>query len=105
MRVLSVLGFLLLSALVTACQDPQEASELYFDQAPPGDTPAVFAPGVISKEDRFEQFLLYAPDGRELTFGVTNSDWSAFSLYLMRMEDGHWTEPVATPFLGSDPIG
>jgi hypothetical protein len=62
----------------------------------------VFAPGIISKQDRFEQFLLYAPDGRELTFGVTNSDWSAFYIYLMKLEDGRWSEPIAAPFLGSD---
>jgi hypothetical protein len=103
-RLLSLLGFVLLSPLLTACRDAQETSALYFGQSPPGDTPAVFAPTVISREDRFEQFLLYAPDGRELTFGVTNSDWSAFSLYHMRVntEDGRWTDPVPAPFLGSD---
>lgn len=102
MRWLSVLGLLLLSGSVTACQDASDPSPLYFGQAPPGDTPAVFAPGVISQDDRFEQFILYSPDARELTFGVTNSDWSAFYLYQMKLEDGRWTDPIAAPFLGSD---
>jgi hypothetical protein len=105
MRAQSVLGFLILSALLIAGRNPQETSGLYFGQAPPGDTPIVFAQGVISKEDRFEQFMLFSPDGRELTFGVTNSDWSAFSLHHMKMEDGHWTVPIAAPFLGSDSSG
>ncbi len=65
----------------------------------------MFAPGVISKEDRFEQFLSFSPDGRELIFGVTNSDWSAFSLYLMALEDGRWTDPIPAPFLGKDSSG
>jgi hypothetical protein len=106
MRVLSMLGVVLLSSVIAVGQEgPQEGSGPYFGQAPPGDTPAVFAPGVISKEDRFEQFLLFSPDGLELTFGVTNSDWSEFSLYSMKMEKGRWSVPVAAPFLGSDPSG
>jgi len=47
-----------------------QAEELYFGQTPPGDTPVVFAPGVISLEDRFEQFLLYSP---------TRASWSSLS--------------------------
>lgn len=74
----------------------------YFGQAAPSDTPAVFAPGILSKEGRFEQFLMFSPDGRGLIFGITNADWSAFSLHLMRMEDGQWTQPIPAPFLGSD---
>lgn len=99
-RCILVTGFVALAA--TGCRDRTDQSERYFGQVPPGDTPVVFAPGVISQEDRFEQFLLFAPDGQELTFGVTNADWSAFTLYSMRMEEGRWTEPRVPPFLGSD---
>lgn len=102
MRFSIVMGFLLLTTLVTACREGWESSALYFGQPPPGDTPTVFAPGIISREDRFEQFLLYSPDARELMFGVTNSDWSAFYLDVMTFDDGKWSEPVAAPFLGSD---
>ena len=105
MRSLSPVGVMVLSALVLACQQPASTPELYFGQATPGDTPIVFAPGVISQEGRFEQFLLYSPDGGALTFGVTNSDWSAFSLHQMNLKDGTWTEPMPAPFLGSDPGG
>jgi hypothetical protein len=96
------MGLALLAALVTTCREMLESPALYFGQAPPGDEPAVFAPGVISLEDRFEQFLLYSPDARGLTFGITNSDWSQFFLYSAKLEDGQWTEAVAAPFLGSD---
>ena len=99
------LGLALLSLPVAACREAPDTIALYFGQTPPGDTPAVFAPGVISREDRFEQFLLYAPDGRELTFGVTNEDWSAFFLYHMEMVDGRWSEPIPAAFLGRDSSG
>lgn len=102
MRCWSVMWFVLLTVLAIACREGRESSALYFDQAPPGDTPAKFAPGIISLENRFEQFLVYAPNARGLTFGVTNSDWSEFYLYAMTLEDGHWSEPVAAPFLGRD---
>lgn len=105
-RLLSLLvGSILLPALVDAQQEPTGASELYFGEPLPGDTPVVFAPGVVSRKARFEQSLLYAPDGRELTFVVTNSDWTAFTLYLMKLERGQWTEPKTAPFLGNDPSG
>lgn len=103
MKWLNLFGLVLLSPSAIACQVAQETTGLYFGQTPPGDVPAVFAPGIISLEDRFEQFLLFSPDGRTLTFGVTNADWSAFSLRQVQIEDGRWTEPVVAPFLGSDP--
>lgn len=77
--------------------------ELYFGQEPPGDTPVVFAPGIVSLEGRFEQFLLYAPDGSEVLYSVTDATWSAFTLEVMRYEDGAWTEPARAPFLGASP--
>jgi hypothetical protein len=105
MRPMSAFAWVLLSLSFAAGTASPEAVDLYFGQTPPGETPAVFAPGVISKEDRFEQFLLYSPDGKELTFGLTNADWSAFTLYQMKRENGKWTEPVVAPFQGSDSTG
>jgi hypothetical protein len=94
-----------LMSVLAPARAPAETSVLYFNQTAPADTPVVFAPGVVSMEGRYEQFLLFAPNGRELTFGVTNSDWSQFFLYHMTMADGRWSEPAPAPFLGSDPSG
>ncbi len=105
MRALSVSVFVFLLSLLTAGGHPKETSSLYFNQASPGDTAVVFAKGVISKKDRFEQFLQFSPDGKGLVFGVTDGGWSKFSLHYMNMENGHWTEPIAAPFLGSDTSG
>ena len=102
MSVLTAVAFILLTPFLSVGNFGNQEPARYFGQTPPSDTPSVFAPGIISMEDRFEQFLLYSPDGRELTFGVTNSDWSAFSLSYLELHDGEWTEPVAAPFLAGD---
>jgi hypothetical protein len=93
----------LLSIFLTACRAPSPEPDPYFGQARPQDVPAVFAPDVISLDGRFEQFLLYAPDGRTITFGVTNGDWSDFSLFRMTMGADGWSAAEAVPYLGGDP--
>jgi hypothetical protein len=77
------------------------AEDVYFGQAPPGDEPAVFAPGIVSLDDRFEQFLAYDSDGNQLVFGLTNGDWSEFSLQAMDRTSGRWSGPVRAPFQGA----
>lgn len=99
------LTLILALAPLAAAAAPAASDDLYFGQTPPGDTPVVFARGIISLEDRFEQFLLYSPDERELVFSVTNSDWSSFTLKSLRFEDGAWSPAETAPFLGSSPDG
>ena len=101
MKLLGMAGVLLLSPLIPGCRPAPGTADLYFGQDPPGDTPVVFAPGIISKTARFEQFLLYAPDGHEVMFGVTNAEWSAFSILSTTWQDGSWSAPHAASFLGS----
>ena len=105
MKALSVTMIMALSFLGVAASEETDSADLYFNQPPPGDTPAVFAPGIISLEDRFEQFLLYSPDERQLVFSVTNSKWDSFTLKSLRMKNGAWTEPGTASFLGSSPDG
>jgi len=40
----------------------------YLGQTPPGNTPVVFAPGIVSVSDRYEYGLSIAPDGKEIFF-------------------------------------
>jgi hypothetical protein len=69
-----------LLAAASSCARRPPADSMYFGQSPPGEVPAIFAPDVISLDGRFEQFLTYSVDGRVITFGVTNADWSDFTL-------------------------
>lgn len=74
----------------------------YLGQTPPGLTPEVFAPGVVSLPGRYEYCLVFSPDLDECVFGLTNSGWSGFNLQYMKMgSDSVWTDPVAAPFQGT----
>jgi hypothetical protein len=105
MKALGATTLLFLAALLVKESPASAGTDLYGGQTPPGDVPAVFAPGVISKKGRFEQFLLYSPDGRVLTFGLTNSDWRAFTLYEMRVNGDGFGPARVAPYQGSDSTG
>lgn len=75
---------------------------LYFGQTPPGSTPEVFAPDLISRPNRYEYSIAFSPDLTECVFGVTNSLWSSFDLRFLSMAaDSTWIGPVTAPFLGT----
>jgi len=65
----------------------------YLGQQPPGDTPVVFAPGIVStcKE---HSAAMFTPDGSEAWFGRV----FPAAVYYMRVVDGKWTEPRVASF-------
>lgn len=92
-----------LSGYVPACAVP-EFTGAYLGQAPPGSTPRLFAPGVVSNRADFEHSAaVFSPDGREL-FWCTNVDMrtdppgEGQRLYFTRQVDGVWTAPEIAPF-------
>jgi hypothetical protein len=66
----------------------------YLGQAPPGDQPVLFAPGVVST-CREHSAAMFTPDGTEIWFGRMFPS----AIYVMSMEHGRWAEPR---HLGSD---
>jgi len=69
----------------------------YLGQKPPGPTPEVFAPGVVST-CLDELNSVFFPDGREFYFCVRNM--GASSLFVMKCADGVWGRPEPLPFAG-----
>ncbi len=65
----------------------------YLGQQPPGETPELFAPGVVStcKE---HSAAMFTPDGMEMYFGRM----FPAAIYFMRQTDGQWTSPELAPF-------
>ena len=66
----------------------------YLGQKPPGMTPEVFAPEIVSSSGAMEYGIAFTPDGKEFYFnrngvGVMVCTWS----------DTGWTSPVKAPFL------
>jgi hypothetical protein len=78
---------------------PAENSLPYLGQTPPGNTPVIFAEGVISKGNVHGQ-LVISPDGKEMfwtTFVVTADSLTARIMYMID-ENGKWTDPQIPPF-------
>lgn len=67
----------------------------YLGQKPPGMTPELFAPGIIST-GYTECYPFFTPDGRELYFMLWGAPYNVI-LY-MREEKNGWTKPRIAPF-------
>ena len=72
----------------------------YLGQKPPGMTPEVFAPGIIST-DAHEFSCCLSPDGNEFYFTRMNPKERQNYVMYTRLLDGVWIEPAIAPFAGS----
>lgn len=76
----------------------------YLGQALPGDTPLVFAPGIISADSTVEHgYPAFSPDGNTVFWqsNLRHMDKETdIFLYTMSRVKGKWTEPKASPFGG-----
>jgi hypothetical protein len=109
--MLKKLGFgILLSLMIVPCIKAQQddfpvLKGPYLGQEPPGMTPEVFGPGIISVDENFEHSAaVFSPDGKEV-FWCTNVDLYTdrkvvgnLRLYYMKVVDGKWTAPRVAPF-------
>lgn len=83
----------------TETETPPEVSTSYpyLGENPPGDSPVLFAPGIVSTDTR-EWSMASTPDGLELFFGVV-TDERSWILHTME-NDGRWTELAVASFSG-----
>ncbi len=79
----------------------------YLGQKPPGMTPEIFAPGIISTEERYELNSEFSPKGDEFYFelstttpGEKNKGIYFYVIMVSKLIDGIWTKPEMTPFSG-----
>lgn len=83
----------LLTIVFSGCT-PEEKSEIYYGQKPPGLIPEVFAPGVISNEKDMEFACTFTPDGQEIYYTVRRDKTEMPVIMTSHQEDGKWTTPV-----------
>ena len=69
----------------------------YLGQTPPGTTPQVFAPGIVSAAAGIEFAITFSPDGREIYF-TRRIDGGRNTLMVCRWEKDGWTAPEAAAF-------
>lgn len=69
----------------------------YLGQKPPGLTPEVFAPGIVSLDDHYEGSLVFSPDMDELFFQRRKVEES-HNIYTMKLVNGRWSMPELATF-------
>jgi hypothetical protein len=96
----TILMALVLIMALTGCQSQNDFPELsgpYLGQDPPGMTPEIFAPGILSKEYS-EIKAVFSPDGREIYYQLWGEPFPV--IVTMKEENGRWTEPEMASFSG-----
>ena len=85
--------------------DLHDLSGAYLGQSPPGATPEVFGPGMVSTDANEHSAPSFSPDGNEVFWfanrppGPDNEEWSFMSM-TMRRVGGRWSAPQVAPFDG-----
>jgi len=71
----------------------------YLGQKPPGMTPEIFAPGIVSTPMNAAK-IAFSPGGKEIFFRLMNHDHSFMTLVHMEQKKGIWGKPEVAPFSG-----
>src|SRR5512145_203655 len=69
----------------------------YLGQTPPGSTPEIFAPDIVSVTGRYEYGVALSPDGDEIFFTAEDP---GHGLMITRRVDGEWTTPKVANLRG-----
>lgn len=69
----------------------------YLGQKPPGLTPDIFAPGIIST-DANEGCSGFLREGALFVFSQTKSESDTKEIFITEMKNGAWTQPEQAPF-------
>lgn len=74
-------------------------SALYLGQTPPGNTPAIFAPGIVSLSGRNEARITFSPDGKSAFYYIEfwPNPGTPFIMY-SEYKNGTWTNPDTASF-------
>lgn len=82
----------------------QNVETSYFGQKPPGLTPEIFAPGVISINGRYEHGISFSPNFDEVYFSA-NKEEEDPSIYFSKLEGEKWTNPKKANFTKGKKVG
>lgn len=69
----------------------------YFGQNPPGLTPEIFAPGIVSVNGRYEYAVSFSSDLDEMYFSGNKED-DVQIVYFSKVKDKKWTNPRKANF-------
>jgi len=91
--------FCLWAVLFSGCSIEKvgTAKSVYMGQPLPGDTPEVFAPGLVCT-DLYERDVAMTPDNSEMYFGVIAGQLSYATIACTRRNGSTWTKPAVAWF-------
>jgi Tol biopolymer transport system component len=91
-----------IKALNTRQDDFSILKGSYLGQKPPGMTPEIFAPGIVSSKDFIEMGCTWSPDLTKFYFArsETSESSSNVAIWCVREEGDVWTEPRVVSFSG-----
>lgn len=72
------------------------STDLYLGQEPPGKSPKVFAPGIVSTTGQ-ETDVTFTPDLKEIYFTRTGANWYSV-IFVVKYRDGAWSDPEELSF-------
>ena len=76
----------------------------YLGQKPPGMMPEIFAPGIVSTENRVYANVTFSPDLTKVCWTPNTADSTFYhgGIITSKFENGLWTVPEEIRFLGED---
>jgi WD40 repeat protein len=90
--------------LISGCNTEPQFPKLtgpYLGQEPPGVTPAVFAPGIISLDGSYEGGATFSADGNLFAYKRHHpEDPDPEQIWISEQRDGVWSQPTRAPFDG-----
>ena len=88
-------------------QNNEETDWKYLGQTPPGDTPKVFAPGIVSTKSLEHSSPTFSPDGTEIYWSKIDFPLEENKNVIMHMKykNGKWSEPEPVWFNGKAETG
>src|SRR5262245_45342683 len=89
-QILSSIFALIAFGTMLSCSKKETT---YFGETPPGKTPEIFAPDMISTKDEFEFGAIFSKDMTEFYYGVFR-DGKA-ETRVTKLENGDWSTPKA----------
>lgn len=104
-RIIPICFLLVTTSVISFAQkDFPRLTGPYLGQTPPGMTPEIFAPGIVSSKDQEHSSLSFSPDGKELWWSLWrlphDLDKYPQIIKYIKFEDGEWNRPKVTPFSG-----
>ncbi|MEQ3696088.1 MAG: hypothetical protein ABNH02_03880 [Pseudomonadales bacterium] len=73
----------------------------YLGQTPPGNTPTIFAPGIVSMADRYEHGIAFSPNLDEVYYSANREGESA-EIYFSTLRGNSWTPIEKAQFTGGE---